>query len=1349
MPCWNAHTHVPHSSPAAHLRGAAARLFGAVLCLSAVAVYGQPGSPAQPALQGLRPLSEVPVLETPAVARSASRSDGDDGRDPGPVPFAEPFAVDVTPLSHGGWEFSLDGGFAVWRLRVSSPGAVSLNLGFTRYRMPPGGSLRFFAADGSESAGPYTEADNEEHGELWTPVVAGSEAVIEVVVPAVRGAELELELTAVNRGFRDFPPAVVTSPGHASCHVDVVCAAADPWRDQVRSVGTFTIAGRDLCTGYLVNNTARDRTPWFMTAFHCILVAGDLPSTIVVYWNYESPTCGARSGGSKAQNQSGAELVARNWTGDFALLRLDDDVDPAHNLFFAGWNADPAPPSSAVQIHHPQAHVKSINTTSRPLTVTGYRSSERESGRYLRVLWDSGIAESGSSGSPYFGPDGRVVGTHRGGDSECSKPNSADWASRLANDWFGRGTPQTRLMDWLDPLGTGERAIDGMPANYPPEAAGTLHDKAIRLADGSVAGALAVDVAHGFLDRDRDALTYTASSSDESIVTETISGSTVTVTPVAEGTATITVTATDGKSDPVSRTFSVTVGTNRSPEPVGTLAALALRVEDGASSVDVATAFQDVDGDALTYAASSSDESVATVSVSGSTVTVTPVSGGSAMIAVTATDAGGSATSARQSFKATVVNRAPVATAALVDLTLRVGEAAATVDAAAVFADADGDALKYSASSSNGSVATVSLKWGELTVKPVGGGTAEITVTATDVVGSNQSASRSFDVVVPGARGVTAAPSDVDVQEGGSASYTIVLTALPTGTVTVTPSVPPNTDVSVDPTQVEFGVADWDSPVTVTVRAAEDGDALIDATVTITHAASGADYGSVTAPSVTVSIAENDEPTLSVAAARAAESGSLEFEVAQDIASSFEAAVAYATSDGTAVAGSDYAASRGWLTFPEGSATSQRIVVDIVDDAEDEEEEETLLLTLSNARNAALAGGGSTLEATGTIEDDDDPAVEASFGSSSYFVTEGGTATVDVVLDRDPERDLRISLARTHRGGASSADYSAPSSVSFASGETHRTFKVSATDDTVDDDDESVELSFRTPLPGRVTASGGGTEVVIEDDDDPAVVLSFGASRYFVREGGTATVEVRLNRDPERFMEILLERTESGGATSADYSAPSSVSFGSGETRRTFEVAVVDDAEDDDVRVRGVALRGAAARPGDRRRRDDDSDHRQRRRQPASTSISAASTSATPRRWGWSAASTSTSPRRWGSTASTASTAASPRRRRSSPRGDRDGRRLRGGALPGPYRHGRVLPGREHGRCAHPALGLRRRRAVPQRRPEPRLVLTRLLRGHADGGRRLGRIDRVADLPGRGRGTRRKLRGGRRYPLPR
>ena len=220
----------------------------AALGLLNEAAYAQPGEevapsvPSAPVLEGLAPLSDVLVLDTPPVDVVASRAlSAPSGR----FRFAEAFAVDVSPASHGRWETTSDGRTAVWRLRVVSAGSVSLNLGFTRYRMPPGGRLRIHTPDGSEVIGPFTDADNKAHGQLWTPVVSGGEAVIEVTVLASKVGELELELASVNRGFHD----LVSQRSHGSCNVDVACSSADPYRDQVRSVGLYSIGGLDVLYG--------------------------------------------------------------------------------------------------------------------------------------------------------------------------------------------------------------------------------------------------------------------------------------------------------------------------------------------------------------------------------------------------------------------------------------------------------------------------------------------------------------------------------------------------------------------------------------------------------------------------------------------------------------------------------------------------------------------------------------------------------------------------------------------------------------------------------------------------------------------------------------------------------------------------------------------------------------------------------------------------------------------------------------------------------------------------------------------------------------------------------------------
>ena len=405
------------------------------------------------------------------------------------------------------------------------------------------------------------------------------------------------------------------------------------------------------------------------------------------------------------------------------------------------------------------------------------------------------------------------------------------------------------------------------------------------------------------------------------------------------------------------------------------------------------------------------------------------------------------------------------------------------------FEDPDDDTLTYDASSSAPGIAQARTSGSQVTLTPVSQGNATITVTATDIAGSNTPATQTFDVRVKGRRGVTISRNALTVNEGSSDNYTVVLDSEPTGPVTVTPTVPANTDVSVDPPELTFTTGDWRFPKTVFVEAETDPDTVADAAVTISHQVSGSDYNSVRASAVRVTIVETDTSTLSVEAAEAPENGgTLVFRVTLSRASGSEITVDYATSNGSgsadARAGSDYTAARGTLTFPVGLTASKQIFVDLIDDADDEEEEETFRLTLRNAQHASLAGGGSTLQVLGTIRDDDDPEVEVSFGSANYGVTEGGTVTVTVRLDRDPERALDIDLERTHHGGATDDDYSGvPLSVTFGPGVRTQEFLFAATDDTADDDGEAVVLSFRS-LPARVSGSGE-TTLAIQDNDGP------------------------------------------------------------------------------------------------------------------------------------------------------------------------------------------------------------------------------------------------------------------------
>ena len=141
-----------------------------------------------------------------------------------------------------------------------------------------------------------------------------------------------------------------------------------------------------------------------------------------------------------------------------------------------------------------------------------------------------------------------------------------------------------------------------------------------------------------------------------------------------------------------------------------------------------------------------------------------------------------------------------------------------------------------------------------------------------------------------------------------------------------------------------------------------------------------------------------------------------------------------------------------------------------------------------------------------------------------------------------------------------------PANVVFNSGETEKSITFSATQDTIDDDDESVLLGFGATLPARVSAgTPNQTTVSITDDDHPEIDLSFEASAYSAAEGGTVDVTVTLSADPERTVTIPITKANQGTASDADYSGvPANVVFNSGETEKSITFSATQDDVDDD-----------------------------------------------------------------------------------------------------------------------------------------------------------------------------------------
>ena len=480
-----------------------------------------------------------------------------------PVRFAAPLAVDITPATAGDWDEA--GGMLVWRLRVQSRGALTLNFGFSEYHMPEGGHMLVYPAGLRSDASPdlirsFSSADNKAHGRLWTPVVPGDHAVIEVAVPKERAGELRLRLTSVNHDYIGFDRLartglVETQGVSGSCNIDVACPAGDGWRDQIRSVGAYSRFGTFYCSGSLVNNTANDQSMYFLTANHCAMGTAEAAASIVVYWNYQNSYCrtpgsaesGQNGDGSLAQNQTGATPLASWATSDFTLLELDAPANEEFNLYWSGWDRRDVAFPGATGIHHPRVAEKRITHSSNPLEISGYFATGNS---HLHVFWDRpGTTEGGSSGSPLYSPEGRVIGQLHGGLASCSTTGAehSDYYGRVFLSWTGGGSDSTRLSNWLDPAATGAEFIDGLDS--------TPTDPTLPVAGFTwTAEELTVSFSNTSTD-DGDTLTYAWDFGDGSSSTE----SDPVHTYAADGsyTVTLTVTDADGNTDTYTATVEV------------------------------------------------------------------------------------------------------------------------------------------------------------------------------------------------------------------------------------------------------------------------------------------------------------------------------------------------------------------------------------------------------------------------------------------------------------------------------------------------------------------------------------------------------------------------------------------------------------------------------------------------------------------------------------------------------------------------------------------------------------------------------------------------------------------------
>lgn len=413
---------------------------------------------------------EIPVVTfaTPDIAALMAEDELVDGRGVAPWRFGYNNMTNLNLSNSGEW-FNLPNGGKIWILQVHCENALTVNLTFQNTNIPEGNELFVYNPSRTFVLGRFVERHIVD-GSLGSELIEGSNAVIEYyVAPENISNTGNVEISMVTHGYRTEDEFNRGFGDSGSCNMNVNCPDGQLYENQRNATVMLVSGGSGFCSGSLINNTANDGTPYVLTANHC---GGSGFGSWVFRFNWQATGCNNPSSSPSSQSLSGSVSRANRQASDMRLVEITGGliggtVPANYNPFFAGWNNSGVAPSATVCIHHPSGDIKKIAFDDNPPTLTGTGNGgfSNENNATWRVVWDRNTTtEGGSSGSPLFDNQGRIIGQLWGGGASCQNLSAPDYYGHVSNSWAPAGsTNAQQLKHWLDPGNSGVTFINGYP----------------------------------------------------------------------------------------------------------------------------------------------------------------------------------------------------------------------------------------------------------------------------------------------------------------------------------------------------------------------------------------------------------------------------------------------------------------------------------------------------------------------------------------------------------------------------------------------------------------------------------------------------------------------------------------------------------------------------------------------------------------------------------------------------------------------------------------------------------------------------------------------------------------------
>jgi carbon monoxide dehydrogenase subunit G len=404
--------------------------------------------------------------------------------------------------------------------------------------------------------------------------------------------------------------------------------------------------------------------------------------------------------------------------------------------------------------------------------------------------------------------------------------------------------------------------------------------------------------------------------------------------------------------------------------------------------------------------------------------------------------------------------------------------------------------------------------------------------------------------------------NDVSYTESGSAgnaTFTVTLSATSTQDVTVNyASSNSSATAGSDYTAVSGTVTIAAGNTTQTFNVPVSVDTLDENNETATITLSGASNATISDATGILTIVDNDSiPSLSINNVSYTESGSAgnaTFTVSLSSASGKNIEVDYATSNNTAIAGSDYTARSGTVTILAGN-TSQTFTVPVSVDTLDEDNEYAIL-TLSGATNASISDGTGVLT---IVDNDSAPSISI---SNNAMTENSANLSFTVTLSAASSREITVNYSTANNTATAGSDYTAVSAttLTFAAGQTSKTINVGVLEDTVDENNEYFLVNLTSA--SNATISDSQAIGTIYDDDVTEVEPSLSINNVGVYENnGPLTFTVTASGTYSQNITFNYATSNGSASSSSDYSAISGTgTITAGSTTKTISVNVTNDS---------------------------------------------------------------------------------------------------------------------------------------------------------------------------------------------